>query len=279
MPFTPAHAVVALPFARTPLLPAAIAVGAMTPDLPLFVRGIGLSYQATHTNLALSVVLALGLLALWYLVLRPAVRELSPLPIARRIPPAWDASGRSLWSALRAPRAGARSRVWGLPVVWTISLVLSLLLGVLSHIAWDAFTHEGRWGLSLIPALGADWGPLPGYKWMQYGSSVGGVLLLLVCGAVWLSRRSAGGAERILPGTVRMIWWLSLPVFLIAAWVWGVVVYGPLSAEWTLQHLAYRVLPPACAAWAFATLLLCLWIVALRHRRPVVAAEGVSALM
>ena len=38
MPFTPSHAVVALPFVRTPLVPAAIAVGAMAPDLPLFVR-------------------------------------------------------------------------------------------------------------------------------------------------------------------------------------------------------------------------------------------------
>ena len=33
MPFTPSHAVVALPFIRSPLVPAAIAVGAMTPDL------------------------------------------------------------------------------------------------------------------------------------------------------------------------------------------------------------------------------------------------------
>ena len=38
MPLTPSHAVVALPFVRTPLLPAAIAVGAMAPDLPLFLR-------------------------------------------------------------------------------------------------------------------------------------------------------------------------------------------------------------------------------------------------
>ena len=76
MPFTPSHAVVALPFVRTPLLPAAIAVGAMTPDLPLFLRSTPLSYQATHTNVLLSTVLAAGLLALWYAVLRPAVRDL-----------------------------------------------------------------------------------------------------------------------------------------------------------------------------------------------------------
>ncbi|WP_262927685.1 DUF4184 family protein [Microbacterium sp. NIBRBAC000506063] len=54
MPFTPSHAVVALPFVRTPLLPAAIAVGAMAPDLPLFLRGTPLTYQVTHTNLLVS---------------------------------------------------------------------------------------------------------------------------------------------------------------------------------------------------------------------------------
>lgn len=90
MPFTPSHAVVALPFVRTPLVPAAIAIGAMTPDLPLFLRSTPLTYQATHTNVLLSTVIALGLLALWYAVLRPAVRELSPDALARRLPAEWD---------------------------------------------------------------------------------------------------------------------------------------------------------------------------------------------
>ena len=48
MPFTPSHAVVALPLVRTPLIPAAIAVGAMTPDLPLFVRGTPFTYAISH---------------------------------------------------------------------------------------------------------------------------------------------------------------------------------------------------------------------------------------
>ena len=51
-------------------------------------------------------------------------------------------------------------------------LVVSLLLGVVSHIVWDLFTHEARWGTTAIPALAAEWGPLPGYKWLQHGSSV-----------------------------------------------------------------------------------------------------------
>ena len=133
MPFTPSHAVVALPFVRTPLLPAAIAIGAMTPDLPLFLRGTPLSYQATHTNVALSTAIAFVLLVLWYALLRPAVRELAPLAVARRLPPEWDATGSNVLRTL-PPRH---------PVALAGLLIASLVIGVLSHIAWDAFTPRG----------------------------------------------------------------------------------------------------------------------------------------
>ena len=68
MPFTPSHAVIALPFARSPLVPAAIAVGAMTPDLPLFLRGVGLSYGFTHgwSNIVWTTLVAFVLLPAAY---------------------------------------------------------------------------------------------------------------------------------------------------------------------------------------------------------------------
>ena len=74
MPFTPSHAVLALPFVRTPLAPAAVAVGAMTPDLPLFVRGLPVTYGLTHDLrwLPVTAMLALALLLLWRALLRPA---------------------------------------------------------------------------------------------------------------------------------------------------------------------------------------------------------------
>ncbi|MFT4052647.1 MAG: DUF4184 family protein [Microbacterium sp.] len=72
MPFTPSNAVVALPFLRTPLRRAAIAGGAMAPDLPLFLRGTPLTYQLTHTNVVVSglLALALALHVSWYTLLR-----------------------------------------------------------------------------------------------------------------------------------------------------------------------------------------------------------------
>lgn len=255
MPFTPSHAIVALPFVRTPLVPAAIAIGAMAPDLPLFTRGTIVDYAVTHDLrwLPATVILALVLLLVWRVVLRPACRMLAPRFIGSRLPPEWDRGPR----AVAAETFGSASRV--------VLLVLALALGVVTHILWDAFTHEGRGGVALIPALDEQWGPLLGYKWLQYGSGIGGVLVLAVAGVLWLRGRPAGPVCPA-PLAVRMSWWLSLPVVLIVAVVLGFAAYGPLTEEFTVQHLAYRTLPLACGVWGFLTLVLILVLRSTRAR-------------
>jgi hypothetical protein len=263
MPFTPSHAVVALPFIRTPLVPAAIAIGAMTPDLPLFVRGVGLNYTFTHTfgNVVWTALLAFVLFLLWRVLLRPAVPELVPAFVARRLPEDWSERGTE--AAGRAVGVGEKR-------VYPLLLAVSLLLGVLSHIVWDLFTHEGRWGVELLPALDQMWGPLTGFKWLQHGSSAIGLVIIAIWGMLWLRRHAPRAAEpRRLPHGVRVVWWLSLPAILIAAWVGGFVAFGPFDAEFTVQHLAYRVLPPACAFWGAITLVLCavLSLTQGRHQR------------
>lgn len=265
MPFTPSHAVLALPFIRTPLVPAAVAVGAMTPDLPLFVRGTPLTYATTHSwpGLALTLLVAFVLLLAWRCVLRPAIRELSPAWLATRLPQEWDLPARD--AALDAVGAGPRyPRGRGYPLL----LVASLLIGVVSHIVWDAFTHEGRWGLALIPALDESWGPLLGYKWMQYASGVVGLVIIAIWAALWLGRRAERDVvSRVLPEAVRVAWWASLPVVLVVAWAAGLIAYGPLDASFGVAHLAYRVLPPACAVWGVGTLVLAVLVQAVRGRR------------
>lgn len=264
MPFTPSHAVVALPFIRTPLVPAAIAIGAMTPDLPLFIRGVGLPYSFTHSfgNVVWTALVAFGLFLLWRVVLRPAVGELSPLWLARRVPADWSQSG--VEAARAAVGVGARDRLY--PAM----LAASLVLGVLSHIVWDLFTHEGRWGVDVLPALDDVWGPFTGYKWLQYGSSVIGLLVIGIWGILRVNRADPRErVDRVLPSGVRIGWWLSLPVVLITAWALGYAGYGPFTEEFTYQHLAYRMLPPACALWGVLTLVLCLSLPVFRriHQR------------
>ncbi|WAA64867.1 DUF4184 family protein [Microbacterium oxydans] len=260
MPFTPSHALVALPFIRTPLVPAAIAIGAMTPDLPLFLRGVGLNYSFTHTfgNVVWTALLAFVLFLVWRVVLRPAVPELSPRWLARRLPEDWRDGGIAA--------SGAAVGV-GQKRSYPFLLAASLVIGVLSHILWDLFTHEGRWGVQLFPGLDEMWGPLLGFKWLQHGSSVIGLAIIGIWALLWLRRRTPRPVvAQWLPQSVRVAWWVSLPVILVGAWVGGLVVLGPLDAEFTVQHLAYRVLPPACALWGAITLVLCV-VLAVRGRR------------
>ena len=259
MPFTPSHAVLALPFVRTPLVPAAVAIGAMTPDLPLFVRGLGLSYGFTHTlsNAVWTALVALVLLLVWRVVLRPGLVELAPDALAARFPDDWRRTGRDAALEVVAPR-----EQFGYPLL----LVMSLLLGVLSHIAWDSFSHEGRWGVETFPVLAEQWGPILGYKWVQHGSSVLGLLILGIFALLWLRRRGVVRRPRMLPTWVRWSWYVALPALLIGFWFFGLAQLGPFTDEFTVQHLAYRALPIAAGLWGALTFLLCVIIVIVRMR-------------
>lgn len=110
-------------------------------------------------------------------------------------------------------------------------------------------------------------GPLPGFKWLQHGSSLIGLGVIGIWALLRLRRQTPRqGVTQSSPPWVRVAWWISLPGFLVIAWVGGLVVFGPLDAEFTVQHLAYRVLPPACALWGALTVALCIAL-SVRGRR------------
>lgn len=264
MPFTPSHAVIALPFIRTPLVPAAIAVGAMAPDLPLFLprglRGV-LPYEVFHAYafLPVTAMLALALFLVWRFVVRPAVRSLAPAALARRLPATWDQPAAA---TLRETVVGRRG-----VVVTTIVLLVSLALGVASHILWDSFTHEGRAGVSVLPVLDAMWGPVPGYKWLQYGSGVAGLAVLGVWALVRLRRAPEAPVDAVITPAVRWAWIAALPVLLVGAWLVGLAVWGDFTDDYTSRHLAYRTLPQASGVWGALTIALCAAVPVLRRRR------------
>lgn len=177
MPFTVSHAVVALPFSRTLLPAGAVALGSITPDLPLFLP-VGVTYGQTHGFPELfytSLPLAFLLMVLWRLLVRGALRDLVPLGIAERLPLSWSSTVRAGWVSLW------KEGLW---------VFLALLIGVLSHVLWDGFTHENRFGTRIFPALSADWAlSLPGYHWLQYLSSLLGFAVVVMWLTLWLTRR------------------------------------------------------------------------------------------
>lgn len=223
MPFTPSHAIVALPFARTPLPAGAVAVGAMAPDLPLFFPWMP-AYAITHgfpSLLWVSLPIAIVLYAVWRLAIRPAASGLLlPEALRSRMPWAWD-------------RAGLRVRE--LPLV-----AVAALIGVATHVFWDLFTHPDRLGSEWFPAIGEEWGPVDGTTWLQHASSALGLAGI----AVWavLAYRRAGAVHRPDPravGVIRVSGWIAAAAVLVGSFGAHLVRDGIPTSYQELRDTAF----------------------------------------
>ena len=173
MPFTLSHAAAALPFRRTRLMFSAVVVGCFAPDLMYFIR-FGPRGRFGHTWPGLFLFdLPFGLLLLW-LFHRYAKEPLwawLPEAIRQRV----RLGSRTL------PLKGARQ---------SAIVLVSILLGAVTHILWDSFTHNLYWPYRHWPLLSYTvmlpvLGPTPYFKLFQHGSSVLGMVVLLI----WLKRR------------------------------------------------------------------------------------------
>lgn len=182
MPFTGSHPAAVLPLLGTGLPPSALVIGSMAPDLPYFVPlpvGSGL----THTLVGVVTVdlaLALAAYAVWHALLVPPLLAWAPQPLRDRLPE------RSSLRSPVDPQTGApawddRSRRLALAAA-------GCAVGALTHVAWDSFTHAGRWGTQRVAWLEATHGPLQGYRWAQYASGVVGLVLLATWGRGWWRR-------------------------------------------------------------------------------------------
>jgi len=242
VPFTPSHAIVALPFARTPLPAGAVAIGAMAPDLPLFFPW-ATSYGVTHgfpSLLWVSLPIAIVLYAVWRLAIRPAASGLLlPEALRARMPWAWD-------------RGGLRWR--DLPLV-----AVAALIGVVTHVVWDLFTHPDRLGSEWFPVLGEPWGPLDGTSWLQHASSALGLAGL----AVWavLASRDARPVYRTDPRAVdviRVTAWVAAGVALVG-WFGGMIARdGILTGYRQLADTAFDAGTAAGATILVIALAACL---------------------
>ncbi len=260
MPFTLSHAVVALPFRRTPLVPSAVAIGAMVPDSPLFVPLVPVreAYAVTHSwwgVLTIDLVLGLALFVLWRTLLRPALTGLAPRILRWRFPASWDLS--------QAP--GITKEVGRLAAV-----LIFLVIGGATHVVWDLFTHPGRAGELLFPALGKMWGPLAGYDWVQYASSVLGLLILVIWAIVWLRAQPATQRASRMPKWLSSATWSVVAIIPVVATGVDYLLHGiPAS----LSGFVFRVLVPAMSA-EILLLFLCALVLLLIERHRATATRG-----
>jgi hypothetical protein len=215
MPFTISHAAVVLPFARLLArwrLLSAVVVGAMVPDFGLFFPWRIYRFE-THSAMALfTFCLPVGLATYWifqYSIKTPVLEVLPEGAYAR-------------WHTYSSPADFASMRQW-------VLAACGVFAGAVTHLVWDAFTHEKARGIRMIPWLEepvVDIGKhhVAAVRLMQDVSSLVG--LIVVLGVVWYGLRR--GHEQAVPGR---------PLRPAERWAW-VVTYGlgavALSVAWLL---------------------------------------------
>ncbi|MFI1399831.1 DUF4184 family protein [Streptomyces sp. NPDC020681] len=245
MPFTLSHAAAVLPgirrdgTARGPLLASALVMGSFAPDMTYFaataVPGAMEFGKFTHAPvgvLTVDVAITAALLALWLMV-----RE----PLVALLPVAWQG------------RVHAWLRGGGRPTDARPALVLrfyvSAVLGALTHVVWDAFTHHDRWGTRLLPVLNESMAGLRLYQYAQYGSSA---LALVALGWFTASglRRRTRTAPTAPPAAVPV---LDRRGRLLAVWLLGgCVLLGVVQrcARWYAYYgqadSPLDIIPTAC---------------------------------
>lgn len=210
MPFTPAHVAAALPLNRLRLVNSALVVGTMAPDFEYFIRlspGGGFGHTFAGAFL-LSLPLALIVLWIFHTLLKVPLVQLFPDPLRLR-----------LTRYMRPFRFGGPRRF--------ALIVASALIGIGTHIAWDAFTHPHTWPYRHFALLRAKLpipliGPYPCAKFLQLVSSVMGIVFVVLWLLLWYRRTapSRSRAEAWIPAGQR---WLVIGSIAAAATLGGIV--------------------------------------------------------
>ncbi len=224
MPFTLTHTLAIVPVAQrfNNLPAAALCIGAMMPDWSLFIP-LGPHYTTTHTVAGIfTACIPLGLLMfiLFRCLYRRALIELLPVAAQSRLEP---------------------FRRWQLTFSGRELLLAAVAVGIAaaSHLLWDAFTHEARWGVEAVPllsstifAIGSS--DVQAYKLLQHGSSAIGLPLLLLFACRWLGRQNTiVGFKPLLSARKRCLLLVLLfiaPLLAVAARA-VFAVQGPLTPE------------------------------------------------
>lgn len=260
MPFTFAHPAASVPLLR-PLgrygVLSALVIGSIVPDFSYFMP-FPLPRSRSHDLWGLfwfCVPAGLATYALFHALLARPFLDLLPAPLRDRC--------RALADARVRPAVAA--------------IVVSIFVGALTHIAWDAFTHAGapivRVSRTLRFPLGTFSGyPVSVYTIFQHLSTMIGFVVI----AVWVRRFATGPAPPPAPARfsldpgARALAFLLVAIVAVALWIASGHVVPPREATLrALQLFLRRAVPAAITASGIALVLYAVaWQLLARRRQP-----------
>lgn len=182
MPFTPAHPAAVIPLRRVLgrfAVTSALVIGSIMPDSAYFLpfpirRGVSHSVPALFWY---CVPVGLAGYLLFHLVLKRPLVSLLPAALANRL-------GPTVSAARLLP-----------PVPWS-AVVVSLLIGAITHLIWDTFTHRGHptveaLGFLRVRLFSVGGYRVFGYRLLQHVSTVLGMYAVVWWVRAWMRRTPA----------------------------------------------------------------------------------------
>ena len=188
MPFTLSHPATVLPFAqllaRWRLL-SAVVIGSMVPDFGRFLPWQPARFETHSADALLTFCLPVGLATYWmfqWLIKWPLIELFPPGAYAR-------------WRDLSTPASLESLKDW-------VLAACGVLFGAVTHLVWDAFTHEGARGVRMFPTLedpAVEVGGhrLAGAHLLQDANSVAGLVVVIAILAYGLRRGKPGDATAV----------------------------------------------------------------------------------
>ena len=166
MPFTISHAAAVLPLQRYPQLPlTALMVGSMAPDFGYFFSHEA-SRALTHSFGGLLIFALPAGLAVWFFYV--AVLEKATITL---LPDRWHT--RFAHTDAITPSLIGRA-------------CIAIIIGAITHLLWDSFTHKYTFLTGLFPALRD---PTPGLSWMPIYHLLQGISSVLGLVILWIWTR------------------------------------------------------------------------------------------
>ena len=197
MPFTLAHPLAVIPFRKTRMDMTALIIGSMAPDFDYFYH--------THSGFILShslpgiiyycLPITISVALLWHFVVKASLASALPLSLCCKYSD-WLSSRWEFQSFLRI-----------------IVIIVSAVAGVMTHLAWDSFTHINGFFVQNIDFLTRRTFVFnfPLYKLLQYSCGLVGASMVLFV----IVRHSSQEPPMVVRHHLKIFWITALSVFIV----------------------------------------------------------------
>lgn len=250
MPFTISHAAAVLPLrkftqARLPL--AALMIGSMSPDFPYFIPGDP-DRMFTHSIAGVFWFCWPVSLAVWLVFVRVLEQ-----PTFALLPESWGARFASSNRELSFKSLALAS--------------LAVIVGALTHLLWDSFTHRGTVMVETFPALHSVAFHYNGWRirWflvLQHLSSLAGMMILLLW--AWRLPPSNNNARLLPPSSRATRMWAA--IILVSA-SGGLAIAGFLmNADAWFSRRLFHFAIGGMTGWVVAWLAIAIYVTAPSRR-------------